>query len=152
MGRVQLALNVSILADSIAFYSCLFDTQPATVEEGYANFAIGDPPLKLVLIENKDQAGSVNHLGVEVEDTTQVDARQERLTEAGLTSTDERGTTCCYATQDKFWVDGAPDGERWEVYAVLADADTFGPTDADCRCCGTSVPQEAGRQPAAACC
>ena len=122
MSRIQLALNVDDLDSSIAFYSRLFDTEPAKVKPGYANFAVAEPPLKLVLIENPGQGGSVNHLGVEVEDTDSVDATQHRLAAAGLASVDERATTCCYAKQDKFWVEGAPNGERWEVYTVLADS------------------------------
>lgn len=125
MSRVQLALNVSDLESSIAFYSALFGAEPAKVRPGYANFALTTPPLKLVLIENPDAGGSLNHLGVEVADVQAVDAEQGRLAERGLTTTDERGTTCCYARQDKFWVRGAPDGERWEVYTVLADSPTF---------------------------
>jgi catechol 2,3-dioxygenase-like lactoylglutathione lyase family enzyme len=126
MSRVQLALNVEDLQESIAFYSRLFGTEPAKIRPGYANFAVTDPPLKLVLIENPGQGGSVNHLGVEVVDTETVDAEQRRLAEVGLASVDERDTTCCYARQDKFWVEGAPNGERWEVYTVLADSPTFG--------------------------
>jgi catechol 2,3-dioxygenase-like lactoylglutathione lyase family enzyme len=122
MSRVQLALNVDDLDTSIAFYSQLFGTEPAKVRPGYANFAVSEPPLKLVLIENPGQGGSLNHLGVEVVDTETVDAEQTRLAAAGLASVDERGTTCCYAKQDKFWVEGAPNGERWEVYTVLADS------------------------------
>ena len=122
MSRVQLALNVDDLDASIAFYSTLFDTEPAKVRPGYANFAVAEPPLKLVLIENPGHGGSVNHLGVEVSDTDAVDAEQSRLAAAGLASVDERGTTCCYAEQDKFWVQGTPNGERWEVYTVLAAA------------------------------
>ena len=125
MSRVQLALNVSDLESSIAFYSALFGAEPAKVRPGYANFAITTPPLKLVLIENADAGGSLNHLGVEVADVQAVDAEQGRLAQRGLATTDERGTTCCYATQDKFWVRDAPDGERWEVYTVLADSPTF---------------------------
>ena len=125
MSRVQLALNVDDLDESIAFYSKLFRADPAKVRPGYANFAIADPPLKLVLIENAGQGGSVNHLGVEVPDTSVVDQEQIRLTQAGLISVDERGTTCCYAKQDKFWVEGSPDGERWEIYTVLSDSETF---------------------------
>ena len=83
------------------------------------------PALKLVLIENPGQGGSLNHLGVEVEDADRVDAELERLTAAGFASTEERDTTCCYARQDKFWVENTPDGERWEVYTVLADSATF---------------------------
>ncbi len=122
MSRVQLALNVDDLDTSIAFYSKLFGTEPAKIRPGYANFAVTEPPLKLVLIENPGQGGSVNHLGVEVADTDTVDAEQNRLAGAGLASVDERGTTCCYAKQDKFWVEGAPNGERWEIYTVLADS------------------------------
>jgi len=122
MSRVQLALNVDDLDTSIAFYSRLFGTEPAKIRPGYANFAVAEPPLKLVLIENPGQGGSLNHLGVEVADTDAVDAEQARLAAAGLASVDERDTTCCYARQDKFWVEGAPNGEQWEVYTVLADA------------------------------
>jgi catechol 2,3-dioxygenase-like lactoylglutathione lyase family enzyme len=122
MSRVQLALNVDDLDTSIAFYSRLFGTDPAKVRPGYANFAVAEPPLKLVLIENPGQGGSLNHLGVEVADTDTVDAEQARLAAAGLASVDERDTVCCYAKQDKFWVEGAPNGEQWEVYTVLADA------------------------------
>ena len=122
MSRLQLALNVDDLDTSIAFYRRLFDTEPAKVRPGYANFAVHEPPLKLVLIENPGQGGSVNHLGVEVDDTEVVDAEQARLAAVGLASIDERGTTCCYAEQDKFWVEGAPNGEQWEVYTVLADS------------------------------
>ncbi|GAA4697443.1 ArsI/CadI family heavy metal resistance metalloenzyme [Nocardioides conyzicola] len=122
MSRIQLALNVDDLDASIAFYSKLFDSPPAKVRDGYANFAVAEPPLKLVLIENAGHGGSINHLGVEVADTDAVDAEQTRLAEAGFASIDERGTVCCYAKQDKFWVEGAPNGERWEVYTVLADS------------------------------
>jgi catechol 2,3-dioxygenase-like lactoylglutathione lyase family enzyme len=124
-GRVQLALNVNNLEESIAFYSKLFGAEPAKLRPGYANFAIAEPPLKLILMENPGQGGSLNHLGVEVADTDAVDAEQTRLAEAGLASIDERDTTCCYAKQDKFWVEGAPNGERWEIYTVLADSPTF---------------------------
>lgn len=122
MSRIQLALNVDDLDASIAFYSKLFNAPPAKVRDGYANFAVAEPPLKLVLIENAGHGGSINHLGVEVADTDAVDAEQTRLAEAGFASVDERGTVCCYAKQDKFWVQGAPNGERWEVYTVLADS------------------------------
>ena len=124
-GRVQLALNVNDLAESVAFYTKLFGTEPAKVRPGYANFAIAEPPLKLVLLENPGQGGSLNHLGVEVADTGAVEAEQTRLAEAGLAVIEERDTTCCYARQDKFWVTGAPNGERWEIYTVLQDSATF---------------------------
>ena len=122
MSRLQLALNVDDLDASIAFYSALFGTEPAKTRPGYANFAVAEPPLKLVLIENPGAGGSINHLGVEVADTDTVDAEQTRLAGAGFASIEERGTTCCYAKQDKFWVEDTPNGERWEIYTVLADA------------------------------
>ena len=125
MSRVQLALNVDDIDEAVTFYSRLFGTEPAKRRPGYANFAITEPPLKLVLLENPGQGGSLNHLGVEVADTGTVDAEHTRLAEAGLAPVDERDTTCCYARQDKFWVQGAPDGERWEIYAVLEDSQTF---------------------------
>lgn len=124
MSRVQLALNVDDLDEAVVFYSKLFGTEPAKRRDGYANFAVDNPPLKLVLLENPGDGGSVNHLGVEVESTEAVDAEQSRLAGVGLASVDERGTTCCYATQDKFWVEGAPNGERWEIYTVLDDNPT----------------------------
>ena len=135
MSRLQLALNVDDLDTSIAFYSRLFATEPAKVRPGYANFAVAEPPLKLVLIENAGHGGSINHLGVEVADTDTVDAEQARLAEAGFASVDERDTTCCYAKQDKFWVEGAPNGERWEIYTVLADSPTPNGEDAGAVCC-----------------
>jgi catechol 2,3-dioxygenase-like lactoylglutathione lyase family enzyme len=120
MSRVQLALNVSDIDEAIAFYSKLFATTPAKVKPGYANFAIADPPLKLVLIENAAEvAGSLNHIGVEVETTDELPAAKER-------------ETCCYAVQDKIWVDG-PDGLSWEFYAVIADAEEM--TRAEGACC-----------------
>jgi catechol 2,3-dioxygenase-like lactoylglutathione lyase family enzyme len=122
MSRLQLALNVDDLESSIAFYSTLFGTEPHKVREGYANFAVAEPPLKLVLIESPGQGGSVNHLGVEVADVDTVDAELTRLAAAGFATTEERDTVCCYAKQDKFWVQGAPNGERWEVYTVTDDA------------------------------
>jgi catechol 2,3-dioxygenase-like lactoylglutathione lyase family enzyme len=124
-GRIQLALNVNDLGESIAFYSKLFGTGPAKVKPGYANFAVAEPPLKLVLLENPGQGGSLNHLGVEVAGADVVEAEQARLAGAGLAAVEERGTTCCYARQDKFWVKGAPDGERWEIYTVTGDSPTF---------------------------
>ena len=125
MSRVQLALNVNDLEEAVTFYSALFGTEPAKRRPGYANFAIAEPPLKLVLLENPGQGGSLNHLGVEVADTDTVDAEQTRLADAGLASVDERDATCCYAKQDKFWVTGAPNGERWEIYTVKEDSLTF---------------------------
>lgn len=125
MSRLQLALNVDDLDASIAFYSTLFGAGPAKVKDGYANFAIAEPPLKLVLIENPGKGGSINHLGVEVESSDTVHAEIARLTGAGLFTQEQINTTCCFATQDKVWVTG-PAGEQWEVYTVLADADTFG--------------------------
>lgn len=135
MSRLQLALNVDDLDASIAFYSALFGTEPAKVRPGYANFAVVEPPLKLVLMQNPGRGGTINHLGVEVPDVATVDAEQARITKAGLTSTDERNTTCCYADQDKFWVEGAPNGEHWEIYTVLADSELACPPDASSVCC-----------------
>jgi catechol 2,3-dioxygenase-like lactoylglutathione lyase family enzyme len=125
MSRVQLALNVNDINEAVSFYTKLFGTEPAKRRPGYANFAIDQPPLKLVLLENPGQGGTLNHLGVEVDSADAVDAEQARLAEAGLAAVDERDTTCCYARQDKFWVSGTPGGERWEIYTVLADSQTF---------------------------
>jgi len=130
-SRVQLALRVADLEGSIAFYSKLFGTEPAKRRPGYANFAITEPPLKLVLLEGEGaEPTRIDHLGVEVEDTEQVDAAAARLAVEGLATDLEENTTCCYALQDKVWVTG-PGRERWEVYTVLADAqsDLEGRTD-----------------------
>jgi len=122
VSRVQLALNVSDVDAAVEFYSRLFGTGPAKRRPGYANFAIDDPPLKLVLIEGQAAPGTLNHLGVEVFTTDEVAAAQARLTDAGLAPAPELGVTCCYAVQDKVWVDD-PDGAPWEIYTVLADAE-----------------------------
>ncbi|MEY2426701.1 MAG: hypothetical protein QOI61_2273 [Actinomycetota bacterium] len=133
MSRVQLALNVSDIDEAVAFYSKLFATEPNKINPGYANFAIADPPLKLVLIENAPAAGSLNHIGVEVETTDEVTATKARVSDEGLTATDDNGT-CCYAVQDKIWVD-APDNRPWEIYTILADADSMSVTEE--ACCAT---------------
>jgi catechol 2,3-dioxygenase-like lactoylglutathione lyase family enzyme len=143
MSRVQLALNVDDLDTAITFYSKLFGAQPVKVKPGYANFAIAEPPLKLVLLENPGQGGTLNHLGVEVESSDQVHTEIARLAGEGMFTEEEIGTTCCFATQDKVWVTG-PGGERWEVYTVLADSETFFGTipvepvaEATGGCCGS---------------
>lgn len=122
MSRLQLALNVSDLDEAVDFYSKLFSAGPAKLRPGYANFAISEPPLKLVLIEGSGAPGSLNHLGVEVASTDEVAAATARLVAEGLSTAVEDEVSCCFAVQDKVWVD-APDGEPWEIYTVLADAE-----------------------------
>jgi catechol 2,3-dioxygenase-like lactoylglutathione lyase family enzyme len=139
VSRVQLALNVANLDAAIDFYSKLFAAGPAKIRPGYANFAIADPPLKLVLIETTEGRGSgiggaLNHLGVEVNDTDEVARATERLSIDGLVTAEEHETICCYAVQDKVWVED-PDATPWEVYTVLADA----PADAGSCGDGTSI-------------
>jgi lactoylglutathione lyase len=149
MSRVQLALNVTDLDQAIGFYSRLFDTPPAKVRPGYANFAVDEPPLKLILIAGNGEGGSLNHLGVEVSSTDEVSAAQRRLAGEGLATATEDQVTCCYAVQDKVWVD-APDGEPWEIYTVLADAEMPGgqlrtaEPESDALCCD-SAPESAQR-------
>ncbi|MCC5607534.1 VOC family protein [Nostoc sp. CHAB 5834] len=121
MSRVQLALNVSDIDAAVDFYSKLFGTEPAKRRPGYANFAIAQPPLKLVLIENTEVAGTLNHLGVEVETTDEVVTTSDRLQQLGLLTRSEEQVTCCYALQDKVWVND-PDGAPWEIYKVLGDS------------------------------
>lgn len=126
MSRVQLALNVRDVDEAVAFYRTLLGVEPAKRRPGYANFAVVDPPLKLVLIESADArgtgvTGALNHLGIEVEDSAAVATASSRLADEGLITRDQVGTTCCYALQDKVWVND-PDGAPWEVYTVLADA------------------------------
>jgi catechol 2,3-dioxygenase-like lactoylglutathione lyase family enzyme len=144
MGRVQLALNVSDVDAAVVFYSKLFGTEPAKRRPGYANFAIADPPLKLVLLESAGAgtrgAGTLNHLGVEVASPAEVTEATTRLAAAGLATAPEDNTTCCYAVQDKVWVTD-PDGAPWEVYTVLADAPAEVVTPGrvgDSTCCGAT--------------
>jgi lactoylglutathione lyase len=130
MARIQLALNVSDLDSAIGFYSKLFDTPPAKVRPGYANFAVTEPPLKLVLIEGGGAPGTLNHLGVEVDGPNDVTAAHIRLTGEGLETTVEDQVSCCYAVQNKVWVD-SPDGSPWEIYTVLANTEPAGTEPAD---------------------
>jgi lactoylglutathione lyase len=167
---MQLALNVDDLDEAITFYSKLFNTTPAKAKPGYANFAVAEPPLKLVLMENPGKGGTINHLGVEVESSDTVHEEIARLTAEGLFTEEEINTTCCFARQDKVWVTG-PAGEKWEIYTVLAHSETFGtspqhldsdrpdpaaqPPQTDDHgdvCCGGSPVAAAGVKPASACC
>ncbi|MDE3009208.1 MAG: VOC family protein [Acidobacteriota bacterium] len=139
MSRLQLALNVEDLDAAVDFYTTLFATAPAKRRPGYANFAIENPPLKLVLFEGAGAPGSINHLGVEVQSTDEVRVAAERLGDAGLEVEVEERVDCCYAVQDKVWAT-SPDGARWETYVVLADSsDHAETTDLCCGGDGTNV-------------
>ncbi len=119
--RLQLAIDVSDLDEAISFYSKMFGTEPAKIRPGYANFAIENPPLKLVLFE-APVGGTINHLGVETETAAEVTAAEARLTDSGLETTGVDDTVCCYAAKTETWVQG-PDDTRWEWYVKIADAD-----------------------------
>ena len=134
MSRVQVALNVSNIDQAVACYRRLFHTEPAKRRPGYANFAIADPPMKLVLLEGAGEPASLNHIGVEVESTGEVATEATRLRNERFELAHEDKVTCCYVLQDKFWVTGA-DNRAWEIYTVLADAPQPDPTAATC--CGT---------------
>jgi lactoylglutathione lyase len=163
MSRVQLALNVDNLDEAVAFYSKLFNTAPTKLNDGYANFAIAEPPLKLVLLENPGNGGGINHLGVEVESSDKVHEEIARLVGEGMVTEEQVGITCCFAMQDKVWVT-APGGEKWEVYTVLADSETFGTSSellaadpsggCSCDACdnATEVTDEKAATSAASCC
>ena len=159
MSRVQLALNVTNIDDAVVFYSKLFHAEPAKRRPGYANFAIADPPLKLVLIENAEARGhgtttALNHLGIEVETTDEVTATTRRLSDEGLPTATEEATSCCYAIQDKVWVED-PNGAPWEVYTVLADAPDASPmigtSGIETACC-SSLPVGNASPAASSCC
>jgi catechol 2,3-dioxygenase-like lactoylglutathione lyase family enzyme len=120
--RLQLALNVADLDRAVDFYSRMFGVEPAKRRPGYANFAIAEPPLKLVLFEGAGESGSINHLGVETETAAQVVAAEARLGDAGLQTTGVDDTVCCYAEKTETWVHG-PDGTRWEWYVKNADTE-----------------------------
>jgi catechol 2,3-dioxygenase-like lactoylglutathione lyase family enzyme len=162
MSRMQLALNVSDLDEAVAFYSKLFGAEPAKLRPGYANFAIADPPLKLVLMEDTTArghgvGGALNHLGVEVETTDEVAAATGRLSDEGLKTEVEEQTNCCFAIQDKVWVND-PDGAPWEVYTVLADAPAASGIAGDGACCipeaiqGVPIPVGGGQPGSSSCC
>ncbi len=152
MSRVQLALRVADLEGSIAFYSKLFGAEPAKRRPGYANFAIAEPPLKLVLIEGTPgDPTRMDHLGVEVQTPEEVAGAAGRLAAEGLTTATEEDTACCYAVQDKVWVTG-PGGEPWEVYVVKADSDTLDKAESSACCAPAGATGAAGQSAAAACC
>jgi catechol 2,3-dioxygenase-like lactoylglutathione lyase family enzyme len=159
VARVQLALNVSDIDAAVEFYSKLFGAEPAKRQPGYANFAITEPPLKLVLIEGPEArgtgvAGALNHLGVEVDTPKEVREATRRLAGEGLAPEVQESTTCCYAVQDKAWVND-PDGAPWEVYTVLADAPAETGLTGDGTCCGgpdTTAVVSLGAAASAACC
>lgn len=135
--RLQLALNVDDLDESIEFYSKMFDTEPAKIKDGYANFAIAEPPLKLVLFQNPGHGGTLNHLGVEVETADQVEAAEARIAGEGLQTTGVDDTLCCYAAKTETWVEG-PDDTRWEWYVKTGDSEVLENTPAGSGqvCCG----------------
>jgi catechol 2,3-dioxygenase-like lactoylglutathione lyase family enzyme len=161
VSRVQLALNVADLDQAVSFYTKLFGVEPAKLRPGYANFAIAEPPLKLVLIEGAGVPGSLNHLGVEVETTEQVADTQRRLAAEGLATAVEDEVSCCYAVQDTVWVDD-PSGAPWEIYTVLGDVEmvpgqlrTVDPaSEASAAACCAQRPDLAGTAtaPSTACC
>jgi catechol 2,3-dioxygenase-like lactoylglutathione lyase family enzyme len=151
MKRIQLALNVSDLEQAVDFYTKFFQSAPAKLRPGYANFAIDEPPLKLVLIENGGEPGAINHLGVEVFSPEEVRDSISYLSGFGLTTDVEEETTCCYAVQDKVWVDG-PDGSRWEIYTVLADAGDVNTLAGDSTCCTTISSTPSNAPDAVSCC
>ena len=154
MSRVQLALNVSNIDEAVAFYSKLFATDPAKRKPGYANFAIADPPLKLVLSEGEG-GGSLNHLGVEVESGAEVEAAEARLSSDGVQTTGVDDTVCCYATKTETWVED-PDGAPWEFYVKTGDAEQMTntiPTDGEtAQCCAPASVGVGAGESATGCC
>ena len=131
--RLQLALNVEDLESAVEFYSKMFDTEPARIRPGYANFAVENPPLKLVLFEGAGENGSLNHLGVETETADEVVAAEARLSASGLETTGVDDVTCCYAEKTETWLSG-PDTNRWEWYVRTGDAEQMAHTSKTC--CG----------------
>lgn len=150
MARVQLALNVADLDDSIAFYTKLFQVQPNKVRDGYANFVVENPPLKLVLFANAGQPGSLNHIGVEVDTVEEVAAAIARANDLDLDQQVQENVSCCFAVQDKTWVQG-PDN-AWEFYTVLADAPAMACDVTDCSDSPVSETVEVGATSSGGCC
>ena len=151
MARLQLALNVDDLEEAVAFYGKLFSAEPAKRRDGYANFALDEPSLKLVLIENPGKGGSLNHLGVEVASTAEVISATSRLAAEGLPTRVEDGVTCCYAKQDKVWTSD-PDGAPWEIYTVIEDAPAEATLKEGPCCVGDQVASGPTEALAEACC
>src|SRR5918992_1048739 len=141
MSRVQLALNVDDVDEAVAFYSKLFGVEPAKRRPGYANFAVEEPALKLVLIENPGRGGSLNHLGIEVANTSEVASTSARLADEGLDARAQDQVNCCYALQDKVWVND-PNGAPWEIYTILNDNPAEVSSQSAAGCCdgNSSVP------------
>ncbi len=131
MSRVQLALNVTDLDAAVDFYTRLFGEKPAKLKSDYANFAIAEPPLKLVLIAGDGEGGTLNHLGVEVETSDAVAKANQRLETENLETALEENTACCYARQDKIWVND-PDQAQWEIYTVLGDVEQMDKSETAC--------------------
>lgn len=125
MSRFQLSINVRDVDEAVAFYEKLLGVLPAKRKPGYANFVVADPPLKLVVIEGEGEPGTLNHVGIEVDDSHAVVAETQRIAELGLPYKVDDTHTCCHATQDKVWSQD-PDGVPWEIYTVLADTKEFG--------------------------
>jgi len=156
-ARIQLALNVKDLDAAVAFYTKMFGTEPAKIRPGYANFAVANPPLKLVLFEGAEE-GTINHLGVEVSSSEEVIEAETRLIEAGLETTGIDNTVCCYAEKTETWLHG-PDATRWEWYVRHGDADQLENTiidnansasASDITCCPT-VAKDAAPSPTICC-
>ena len=149
MSRVQIALNVGDLDASIEFYTKLFQTPPAKIRKNYANFAVAQPPLKLVLIAGQGEPGTLNHIGVEVESTDEVTAAANRMQAEGAECDVQESTTCCFAVQDKVWVSGPE--IPWEIYTVLADAPVMHPAEGECCATADSEPVSLGATSSACC-
>ena len=128
--RLQLALNVKDLDRAVDYYSRLFGASPHKRRPGYANFAIDDPALKLVLFENQSASERINHLGVEAETQEELNAAIDRLSAEGIAERFEQNRTCCHATQNKVW-SSEPDGLNWEWYRITDDA----PATSESACC-----------------
>ena len=137
--RLQLALNVQDLDEAVSYYTKLFGVEPHKRYGGYANFAINEPPLKLVLFENPGAEQRLNHLGVEVFEVSQVEKALQRWTETGIVDKVQRDETCCYATQDKVW-SREPDGLRWEWYRITRDRSDRDSESVAQTCCTSERP------------
>ena len=137
MSRLLLAIDVANLDEAIEFYSRMFSSEPSKVRPGYANFTIEEPPLKLVLFEDIANGGSINHLGVEVDDVKMVHEADARMTDEGLTTTGIDETMCCYADKTETWIDG-PDDIRWEWYVKRGDNEQLENVvvSSEANCCG----------------
>lgn len=119
--KPHVSLNVSSIDASVAFYEKAFGVTVTKRRPGYAKFDLQSPSLNLSMVEAARTGVNASHFGIQVASTDDVIEATNRFKTVGLTTRTEEDTACCYAVQDKVWVED-PDGNSWEIFVVKADA------------------------------